>query len=347
MNSSLPNQLDQVIDALLAGEAEELSFGDEVRELSSLARELLAMPSPTFRASLRADLRNVDDNLSSTQRRHNSLMPPRFISEGASFPLGASRLALSFALHVAALTIIGASSYWMFTNQAAVRTRVAHLVLTDADILLPVGEGRIAGGGGGGGRDKVAASKGTPPRFSSEQLTPPAAVVRNEDPKLPAEPTVIGSPDLRLPESDQLGYPLAAVLNPPSNGTGDGSGIGAGHGGGVGSGEGPGVGEGRGGGIGGGVFHVGGGVSAPRPVYDPDPEYSDEARKAKYQGDVVLEAVIGSDGRPRNLQVVRSLGMGLDQKALDAVAKWRFSPAMKDGHAVAVVVDIEVAFRLY
>jgi protein TonB len=92
---------------------------------------------------------------------------------------------------------------------------------------------------------------------------------------------------------------------------------------------------------------VGAGVALPRPVYDPDPEYSDKARKAKYQGNVGLQVMIGADGRPRSLLVVRSLGMGLDQKALDAVAKWRFSPAMKDGRAGAVLVDIEVAFRLY
>jgi TonB family protein len=107
------------------------------------------------------------------------------------------------------------------------------------------------------------------------------------------------------------------------------------------------VGEGVGGGIGGGVYTVGGGVLAPHPIYDPDPEYSDEARKARYQGSVVLQAVIGADGRPRGLQVLRSLGMGLDQKALDAVSKWRFTPATKDGRPVAVLVSIEVAFRLY
>jgi protein TonB len=112
-------------------------------------------------------------------------------------------------------------------------------------------------------------------------------------------------------------------------------------------GDGAGVGEGWGGGIGGGVYHVGGGVSAPRAIYDPEPEYSEEARKAKYQGSVVLSAIISPDGRPRNLHVERSLGMGLDEKALEAVTKWRFAPSRKDGHPVAVQVSIEVAFHLY
>jgi periplasmic protein TonB len=117
--------------------------------------------------------------------------------------------------------------------------------------------------------------------------------------------------------------------------------------GGIGSGEGPGVGEGYGGGIGGGIYHVGGGVSAPRPIYDPDPEYSDEARKAKFQGSCVLVAIIGPDGRPRDLHVARSLGMGLDQKAVDAVWKWRFVPAMKDNRPISVQISIEVVFHLY
>jgi TonB family protein len=140
---------------------------------------------------------------------------------------------------------------------------------------------------------------------------------------------------------------MANILNPPSNGTGSGGGIGSGRGGGVGSGQGAGVGEGIGGGIGGGIYHVGGGVSAPRPIYDPDPEYSDEARKSKFQGSVLLIATIGPDGRPRDLHIMRSLGMGLDQKALDAVQKWRFAPAMKDNHPVSVQISIEVVFRLY
>jgi TonB family protein len=132
-----------------------------------------------------------------------------------------------------------------------------------------------------------------------------------------------------------------------SNGTGSGGGIGSGSGGGVGSGEGPGVGPGRGGGIGGGVFKVGGGVSAPRALSTPDPEYSEEARKAKYQGTVVLWLIVDQSGRPQQVRVARSLGMGLDQKAIEAVKQWKFEPAMKDGRPVAVQINVEVNFRLY
>ena len=92
---------------------------------------------------------------------------------------------------------------------------------------------------------------------------------------------------------------------------------------------------------------VGGGVSAPRVLYAPDPEYSEEARKAKYQGTVVLWLIVGADGRPRDIRIARSLGMGLDEKALEAVKLWKFEPAEKGGQAVAVQINIEVRFRLY
>jgi TonB family protein len=107
------------------------------------------------------------------------------------------------------------------------------------------------------------------------------------------------------------------------------------------------VGQGRGGGIGGGVFRVGGGVSAPRALDTPDPEYSEEARKAKYQGTVVLWLVVDANGQPKEIRVSHSLGMGLDQKAKEAVSKWKFEPAMKDGKPVAVQIAVEVNFRLY
>src|SRR5438105_4196705 len=98
---------------------------------------------------------------------------------------------------------------------------------------------------------------------------------------------------------------------------------------------------------GGGVFRVGGGVSAPKELYAPEPEYSEEARKAKYQGTCVLYLIVGPDGKPRDIRVARSLGLGLDEKAIEAVKQWKFEPAMKDGKPVAVAINVEVDFRLY
>jgi protein TonB len=83
-----------------------------------------------------------------------------------------------------------------------------------------------------------------------------------------------------------------------------------------------------------------GGVTAPRPIYDPDPEYSDAARRAKYQGSVLLWLVVAPNGRPRNIRVQRSLGMGLDEKAIEAVSQWRFQPATLNGQPVAAQINV-------
>ncbi len=226
------------------------------------------------------------------------------------------------------------------------------LIAPDLDPQLPITPKKnqtMAGGGGGGDRDKLQAPKGKLPKSAMEQITPPAMVIRNDNPKLPVEPTVVLPPQIKLANNmPNLGNPMSSIPSgPPSNGTGAGGGIGSGYGGGVGSGTGPGVGPGRGGGIGGGVFRVGGGVSAPRALDTPDPEYSEEARKAKYQGTVVLWLIVGPDGKPRDIKVARALGMGLDQKAIEAVRNWKFEPAMKDGKPVAVQINVEVNFRLY
>jgi TonB family protein len=110
---------------------------------------------------------------------------------------------------------------------------------------------------------------------------------------------------------------------------------------------GPGVGPGHGGAIGdGAAYRVGGTVTPPRALYTPDPEYSAEALHAKYQGTLVLWLIVGPDGKPRDIRVTRALGMGLDQKAIEAVNRWRFEPAMKDGRPVAVQINVEVNFRL-
>ena len=227
------------------------------------------------------------------------------------------------------------------------------LVAPDISQYMPLSSKKndtLSGGGGGGDRDKIQAPKGKLPKFAMEQITPPAMVIRNDHPKLAVEPTVVVPPQVHIAQANlpNFGDPKAVIPSgPPSNGTGSGGGIGSGEGGGIGSGTGPGVGPGRGGGMGGGVFKVGGGVSAPRAILTPDPEYSEEARKAKYQGTCILWLIVGPDGKPRDVKVARTLGMGLDQKAIEAVRNWKFEPAMKDGKPVAVQINVEVNFRLY
>ena len=257
---------------------------------------------------------------------------------------------LSTIAHIIVISAILVGTYYLGKKVVEKPKETVTLVAPSMDIpVMKPAKAPSGGGGGGGDRDKFQAPKGNIPKPAMEQITPPAIVVRNDHPKLAVEPTVVMPPQVKLAmNAPNLGNPTAAMPSgPPSNGTGSGGGIGSGSGGGIGVGTGPGVGEGRGGGIGGGVFRVGGGVSAPKVTYQPDPEYSEEARKAKYQGVCVLSLIVGPDGKPRDVKVARSLGLGLDEKAIEAVNQWKFEAAQKDGKPVAVAINVEVTFRLY
>jgi len=111
-------------------------------------------------------------------------------------------------------------------------------------------------------------------------------------------------------------------------------------------GAGDGGGFGHGGGFGDGVYRAGNGVSRPELLHKVEPEYSEEARKAKFQGVVVLNLVVDPNGNAVNPKVIKSLGLGLDEKAMEAVKQWKFKPGYKDGKPVAVVATVEVFFRL-
>lgn len=272
---------------------------------------------------------------------------PTLLGEGqGAYRARPSAFVVSYLLNMLVIAVFLWSGHWVVSHRQEIKQQVVGLVTDISPYVLPPAARQAGGGGGGGDRDKLQASKGSPPKFAREQITPPAVVIRNDNPKLTAEPTVVGPPQIQF-AAGPVGDPFSNSLGPPSNGTGSGGGIGSGSGGGVGSGRGPGVGPGEGGGIGGGIYRVGGGVSAPRTLYAPDPEYSEEARRAKFQGTVVLWMIVGADGRPRDLRVMRSVGLGLDEKAIDAVRTWRFDPAKKDGQAVAVQINVEVSFRLY
>ncbi len=236
--------------------------------------------------------------------------------------------------------------------QQAKQREVVTLIAPSPDSYIFRTSKKVVGGGGGGGdHDPLPAPKGRLPKFAMVQITPPQIVLRNMKPKLAVEPTVIVPPQVQLAENHMpnLGIPSVPAMPsaPPSNGSGSGGGIGSGSGGGAGVGHGAGVGAGIGGGIGGGVFHVGGGISAPQPVLTPDPEYTEEARRAKTQGICTLWLIVDAAGHPRDIRVVHGLGYGLDAKAMEAVQQWRFDPALKDGKPVTVQISIEVEFKLY
>ncbi|MBI2956026.1 MAG: energy transducer TonB [Acidobacteria bacterium] len=259
---------------------------------------------------------------------------------------------VSALVHSLVLLLVAFPLAWQ-AAQAQPEKKVVDLVSLDDiapyKVVLPQSARKSGGGGGGGERSKLKASKGRLPRFSLDaQLTPPAAVIRNPFPKLAAEPTLVVPPNIQVESPN-----IAAYGDPksdsqiPSSGTGYGGGIGTGSGGGVGSGFGPGLGPGRGGGYGGGAFMVGGSVSRPVCIYCPDPEYTDEARKARHQGLVVLWAIVDESGRVRDLRVQKSLGMGLDESAVRTVMQWRFKPGERFGKTVPVQFAIEVNFTLH
>jgi protein TonB len=173
-----------------------------------------------------------------------------------------------------------------------------------------------------------------PPRAQPLQITP----------KIEAPvPTIDVQPDIAIPDNPTL--PNFGMSNSPNVKMGS---LGNGSGMGVGNGHGNGYGDGTGGNIGGGLERVGGRVAAPVALNQVEAEFSDEARRAKYQGVCLITLIVDTQGNPQNPRVIRALGMGLDEKAIEAVRKYKFKPAMKDGKTpVPVMITVEVNFRLY
>jgi TonB family protein len=363
-NASLADQLDEAIERMIAERVfAPAKMEVECSELLGVAAALRLLPDPEFRAALKAELfaqgppaavaAHLDlippEMPHGMARRHANVdQVPTFLSAGdATYGIHRESFAISAVIHLALIALVATAGLLVPKSTLPAR-HTTSVVLAKLDgNRLPLAIDRSGGGGGGGDREKRSASKGALPQLALQQITPPTIVVSNQRPHLAAEPTVVAPPELSARPALKTGNPLSAILPQPSNGAGFGGGIGSGTGGGVGAGLGSGIGSGEGGGTGGGVFRVGGGVSAPRPIYDPDPQYSEAARQARFQGAVVLQIVVGADGRTRDVRVQRSVGMGLDQKAIEAVQQWRFEPAMKDGHPVATQVNVEVFFRLY
>jgi protein TonB len=235
--------------------------------------------------------------------------------------------------------------FWHFSPKTQANNK--NVDVTPLDISpyvskLPAGANKAGGGGGANDHTLTPPAKGKIPKFKWTQFTPPQIKIQNPNPKLAMDPSLLGPPDLKVanPNMSTFGDPLASALS-DSLGHGNGTGIGSGTGGGLGPGE--------GGGTGVGAFRAGvNGVGVPICLYCPIPQYSDEARKAKYQGTVVLQVTITTDGRAINISVVKGPGLGLEEKAIEAVKGWKFKPAVgPNGRSVPTIVPIEVTFRLY
>ncbi|GGH02018.1 energy transducer TonB [Silvibacterium dinghuense] len=213
--------------------------------------------------------------------------------------------------------------------------------------LVARNSGTAGGGGGGGAHDAVEASRGHLPKFSDTQKVPPQ-IIRNETPKLPVEATVV-MPPIQLPDANlpNVGMPQSPQVALASQGPGSGSGFGSGSHGGMGPGSGPGVGPGENGGYGGGtVMGPGPGVIAPQLIHSVDPEFSDEARKEKFPGICIVDVIVDANGMPTHITVEQHLGMGLEEKAIEAVEQYRWKPALYHGHPVAVMMRVVVNFRI-
>ena len=194
-------------------------------------------------------------------------------------------------------------------------------------------------GGGGGQHDLAPVTQGHLPKFAQDQIVPPKAPP-TIPPKLAVEPTVVVQKDLKLADNTMpnLGMPNSS-LKGFSMGNGNGTGIG--------SGTGSGIGPGSGGNIGGGPMHIGGSVRAPILTYQVDPEFSEEARKAKFSGNVEVYLWVDENGNPSHVRVVRGVGMGLDEKAVEAVRQYKFKPAMSNGKPVKVDMYVDVNFQIF
>jgi protein TonB len=254
---------------------------------------------------------------------------------------------ISFVIHAAAIALVLTLALKVrtaVTVQQATNTTKVDFKISAPPMILPVA--KVQGGGGGGGAHAVVeASKGRQPKVMKEQITPPQ-IIRINRPKLAVEPTEM----VKMPSNNTLsnfGMTQSPQIALVSQGQGSGSGFGHGLGGGIGAGHGVGAGPGSGGGYGGGLMSVGGGVSAPQVIHAVEPVFTDDARRANYQGNVSVQLIVDPEGNPQNVRLVSHLGMGLDERAIEAVRQYKFRPAMYQGHAVAVQILIDVDFHLH
>lgn len=245
--------------------------------------------------------------------------------------------AIAVGLHIVVIAFIA----WLVAKGVKVAAPQVTRLVTPID--LPVTPPKAPPkasvmGGGGGQRGPTPVTKGTPPKFAEHQIVPPKAPPIQE-PKIAIQPTVEVQKDVKMASS----IPQVGVPNSPLVGMSMGNGSGTG----LGSGSGSGIGPGSGGNIGGGVRRVGGGVSAPQLIYQVEPEFSEEARKAKVAGNVLVTLIVDTNGKPQRVRVLRGIGMGLDEKAVEAVRQYKFKPAMAGGQPVMVEVNIDVNFQIF
>jgi periplasmic protein TonB len=265
-------------------------------------------------------------------------------------------LAVSSTLHVGIfVATVFLATVGLTPAAATVNPRFDSIPLVFVALPGPGG-----GGGGGGFRQKAP-----PPKAEREGHRTISSPLPVRQPPKPIEP--VPNPPEPKPEplkAERLPMIVAPVIAVPadarsrsgileqttaendSRGSGSGGGAGAGTGTGIGAGEGTGVGPGSGGGTGGGVYRPGSGIEPPKLLQEVKPVYTEDARLRRLEGEVVMEIVVRRDGSVGDLRIIRGLGGGLNERALQAVRQWRFSPARRLASPVDVIVEVSVEFKL-
>lgn len=243
--------------------------------------------------------------------------------------------ASAIAFYALLILLIG----WLLHKKVAFMAKPKPVQVVELDAPPPKAPPKaVSMGGGGGQRGPTPVTKGTPPKFADQQIVPPKAPPL-EEPKIHIAPTIEVQKDLKMASS----IPQIGVANSPLVGMSMGNGRGTG----LGSGNGSGLGPGSGGNTGGGPRRIGGGVSAPVLIFSVEPEFSEEARKAKVAGNVLVNLYVDTNGNPSHVRVIRGVGMGLDEKAVEAVRQYKFKPAMENGKPVLVELNVEVNFQIF
>ena len=247
--------------------------------------------------------------------------------------------ALSLAIHVVVIVLIVLPLLPEIVSPPTQANNVSEI--TTSVYLPKLTMGNKRAGGGGGRANTAPPTRGKLPPFSMNQIAPPE--IKPHEAKLQTQASIMVPPTIhmQMPNLPNTGDPISGLVN-DSMGNGSGSGIGSGNGSGLGSGSEYGV--------GGGPPMAGeNGYSRPDCVYCPQPEYSDTGFKLKIQGPVVLDIIVGTDGRATSVHVDKGLGYGLDESAMKSVRDiWRFKPAVgPNGQPAVVRMLIEIDFHLY
>jgi protein TonB len=279
---------------------------------------------------------------------------PEFAHASARMPIAAAS-----AVHAGiAATLILISTIGL--PQAAETPMRVDPVTTRLVFIASPGPG--GGGGGGGMRQKAppprAQRKGkssldspVPVRKAPKPIEPaPTPEPPPPPPPTPPEPLPPVVAPVATVAANEVDKP--GVIDEPapkqseSRGSGVGGGVGTGAGTGLGKGEGSGIGDGSGGGMGGGPYRPGSGVLPPRLLREVKAGYTESARRANLEGEVVLEIVVRRDGSVGDVKLLRGLPEGLNERAIAAVRQWRFTPATRHSQAVDVIVEVAVEFKL-